>query len=939
MRKIVLIIVAFCTFGAKMLEAQTFTVKGIVTDAITREVLPGVSIHIKGGTDGTSSGANGQFSIPAAAEAQLILTYTGYKPLTVALNGRHTILVRLESNVSQLNEVVSIGTRSTGRVKLETPVPIDVVSISKAGITSGRSDLTDILNYAAPSFNYNKQSGSDGADHVELGTLRGLGPDQTLVLINGKRRHSTAFVSVFGTRGRGNSGVDLSSIPMAAIDRVEILRDGASAQYGSDAIAGVINMILKKNINEFTINAGYSGYYDPAFNTKFSVAKAEYPHAGTIDGNAVTIDMNYGIALGKHDGFINFSADYGTNGRTFRQTHDTAYANSKALPYNTVRRANGDGSSANVDFFFNSEIPLAHTRTTFYSFGGLSYKQSDDYAFTRNFSAESGRFPQDASGNLIPYRGIIYTSPTDSYYNPIIQVHNGDASLALGLKGTFGKKEPGKGVDWDLSNTLGNNSFHFYGDKTFNASLGATKTHFYDGGPQFLQNTTDLNLNKHYDVFAGLNVGAGAEYRYERYHISSGEADSYLDYNNYKSSPGSQGFPGFQPKDVVTANRSVGGVFLDLEADFTKKWLVDFANRIEHYSDFGFNYSTKVATRYKITDNFNIRASAGTGFRAPSLQQINYSSSYTNGQGVNLSEVEISPNRSPITRAAGIPKLTQETSTNFGLGFTLKPVPELSITADGYLIKVRNRIVLSGQFNASDSATLNPIFIKALVAQHVSAAQFFANAVNTSNAGLDVVFDYNKTFGDNHIRVIFTSNFQHMLITKVNYPPRLSATDNLKQHFLSDREKDFILASAPPQKLILNPEYGYKSLTFGMRFIYFGKITLLGYGQNFDGLFPVVPLDASPSTLVADKYNYTGKTVSDAYITYRLGKKAHFSLGCDNIFNLHPDLGAIQGAKGHSATAGNYSGYAYNNEPGSPFDAVQMGQNGRRFFVKVGYSF
>ncbi len=924
MKKYILLIFCCCFFGNQLVSAQNIPVKGIISDAATKEVLAGVSIHVKGTSRGTSTGANGQFSLPLAPGEKLEITYTGYKPLTVDASGRLSLNIRLESSVSMLNEVVSIGTRSTGRVKLETPVPIDVVNVTRAAITSGRSDLTDILNYAAPSFNYNKQSGSDGADHVELGTLRGLGPDQTLVLINGKRRHSTAFVSVFGTRGRGNSGVDLSSIPMAAIDRVEILRDGASAQYGSDAIAGVINMVLKKNINELTVNAGYSGYNDPKFNTRYAVAKAEYPHGGAIDGNAFSADANYGLAIGKHAGFINFTADYSTNGKTFRETHDTTNSNRQALPVNTVRRANGDGSSQSVNLFYNSEIPLAGTRTTFYSFGGYSYKKSDDYAFTRNFSSAPTRFPLDAKDNFIPAPGIIFTTPTDTYYNPIIQTHNTDASIALGLKGIIGK-----GIDWDLSNTLGNNTFHFYGDKTYNASLGAAKTHFYDGGPQFLQNTSNLNLNKHYDVFSGLNVGAGAEYRYERYKIQSGEADSYANYNNYTSNSGSQGFPGFQPRDVVTANRSVLGAYIDLEADFTKKWLVDFANRIEHYSDFGYNYSTKIATRYKIADNFNIRASAGTGFRAPSLQQINYSSSYTNGQGTKLSDVEIAPNYSPITKSAGITNLKQETSTNFGLGFTLKPMPELSITADGYLIKVKNRIVLSGQFNASDS-TLDPVFTNSLKAAHVTAAQFFANAVNTTNTGLDLVFDYNKNFGNHRVRVILTGNLQHMTIDKVNYPPRLSSTDLLKQTFLSDREKDFILASAPPQKIILNPEYGYKGFTVGMRFTYFGKITLLGYGLNGDGLNPMVPLDKDPNTMVADLYNYTGKTVSDLYLTYRMGKSAHFSLGCDNIFNLHPDLGVVQGAKAN---------FAYNNEPGSPFDAVQMGQNGRRFFAKVGFNF
>ncbi|MBS1520153.1 MAG: TonB-dependent receptor [Bacteroidetes bacterium] len=928
MKKYLLLLITTMVLGGGIAFAQNTTVSGTVTDAATKEKLVGVTVMVKSSSNGTATNQNGEFSISAKATDVLVIRYTGYKSLEVPVSGKTHLDIQLESEVSQLNEVVLVGTRSAGRVKLETPVPVDVVNVGKSTLSTGRLDLTDVLNYAAPSFNYNKQSGSDGADHVELGTLRGLGPDQTLVLINGKRRHSTAFVSVFGTRGRGNSGVDLSSIPVSAIDRVEILRDGASAQYGSDAIAGVMNIVLKKTTNQLNINVGGSGYYDPAYNSRNAVAKGQYPYGGAIDGKALTIDANYGLPIGKHDGFINFTVDYDANGKTFRQTHDTAYSNPNALPLNTVRRANGDGSAHSINTFFNSEIPIGDSKTTFYSFGGFSYKLSDDYAFTRNFSGSPGRFPTDASGNLIPVAGIIFNTPDgDSYYNPIIETHNTDASIALGLKGTFKN-----GIDWDVSNTLGNNTFHFYGDKTFNASLGATQTHFYDGGPQFLQNSTDLNLTKHYsDIMAGFNIGAGAEYRYEHYSIDPGEPGSYMNYDTTKAT-GSQGFPGYQPTDTVPGkhnHRTVEGVYLDLEADVTKKWLIDFANRLEHYSDFGYNLSTKFATRYKLADNFNVRGSIGTGYRAPSLQQINYSSSYTNVQGGVISEVKIAPNYSPITQAAGIPNLKQERSHNYGLGFTYRPIPELSITTDGYIIKVKDRVVLSGQFSA-DNTDLDPAFIAALNSLHVTQAQFFANAANTTNRGLDVVIEYNKTVGDNHYKVLFAGNFQHMTIDQINYPPRLSATDELRQTFLSDREQKFILASAPPEKLTLNPEFGHKQWSLGTRFTYFGKIDLLGYGENFDGIHPVVPLDANPNVTVPDEYLYSGKVVSDIYFGYKVNKTFHFSFGCDNIFNVHPDLGVVQAAKAN---------YAFNNETGGPADAVQMGNDGRRFFVRAGFTF
>ncbi|TSD63295.1 TonB-dependent receptor [Inquilinus sp. KBS0705] len=924
MKKNLLFIIALLFAITQIVSAQTSTVTGTVTDASTSLPMPGVSVRIKGGTVGSSTNAKGEYSLSAPATADLVFTYTGYKALTVSIGGRSTIDVTLSSDVNQLNEVVAIGTRSAGRVKLETAVPVDVVNIGKAATTTGRLDLTDILNYSAPSFNYNKQSGSDGADHVELGTLRGLGPDQTLVLINGKRRHSTAFVSVFGTRGRGNSGVDLSSIPTASIDRIEILRDGASAQYGSDAIAGVINLVLKKNTGEFTANVGYSGYYDPTYNSGKSVVSGYYPHGGAIDGNGITIDANYGLPVGKNGGFLNLTGDYAKNGKTYRQTHDTTTSNPNALPINPYRRANGDGSSKSGTIFFNNEIPLAGTRTTFYSFGGYSYKAGDAYAFTRNFSGRPERFPTTASGDLIPVSGIIFGDPSgDSYYNPHIQTHNTDIALATGLKGTMGND-----WDWDLSNNIGTNKFHFFGDKTFNASLGPDKTHFDDGGSEFLQNTTNLNFNKHFPKAAqGFNLGFGGEYRYERYKIFAGEEASYKNYDPAGvKAAGSQGFPGYQPADEVNANRSVLGAFVDLELDVTKQWLVDFANRYEHYSDFGSSFTSKFATRYKIASNFNVRGSLGTGFRAPSLQQINYSNTFTNVQGTVISEVKIAPNYSTITKAAGIPNLKQERSKNAGLGFTFKPIPGLSFTLDGYVIYVTDRVVLSGQFSASDP-TLDPAFTGALNSLHVSSAQFFANAVNTINKGLDVVIDYNKNVGDNRYRLLFTGNFQKMTIDKVNYPPILGKTAALRETFLSSRERKFILASAPPQKFALNPEFGHKSFTVGARFTYFGKIDLLGYGDG-STLTPTVPTDDGSAQL-ADEYLYSGKATSDIYFAYRLNKATRVSIGADNVFNVHPDLAYVVGAKG----------YAYNNEPSGPSDAVQMGGNGRRFFVRLGFNF
>jgi iron complex outermembrane receptor protein len=903
--------------------SQRQNVTGKVIDARNGSPVGGASVLVRATKAGTTTNTDGSFTVQAAANDVLEISMIGFKTIIVGVNGRSSLTVSLESSSEELAEIVLVGSRHGGRVKTETPVPVDIVNVGQVTATTARMDITSILNYAAPSFNYNKQSGSDGADHIDLATLRGLGPDQTLVLINGKRRHQTAFVAVFGTRGRGNSGTDLSAIPLGAIDRVEILRDGASAQYGSDAIAGVINLVLKKTTGVFSGNIGYGTYYDRKYNPHFEKDYKQYVHDGAFDGNAVSFNGNYGVKLGSNGGFMNFTVNFLTQGKTYRQALDTN-SNSKDFMYtNIYRRAHGDGSVNNFGGFLNMELPITGN-TSFYAFGGYNYKKSDAFAFTRNWSARPDRFPTDASGKLVFVPDIMrVTADNDTFFNPHIQTKIRDVSAAAGIRGGA----PGE-WNWDFSNTLGSNNFHFYGHKTFNASKGASQTHFDDGGFNFLQNTINASLSKKINTI--FNLAFGAEYRYERYKLFAGEEASYKNYDiSGDKATGAQGFPGYQPADEVNASRSVLGVFADAELDVTKSFLLGGAVRFENYSDFGSTFNLKLASRIKASDNFNIRGSVSTGFRAPSLQQINFSSTFTTVQGGNIAEVKIAPNYSPITKAAGIPKLKQEKSINASLGFAAKVSPNFSITVDGYWVQIKNRVVLSGQFSVDDN-TLDPTLIAAMQQLDVSLAQFFANAVNTSNRGIDIVIDYNKKLsGGNSIRALFTSNFQKMDIDKINVPSKLNDTEDHRKTFLSDREQKFILASAPNTKFAFNFEYGIKKFTIGTRFTYFGKITLLGYGEDGLGIDPKVPSDADPNVYVPDRYEYGGKLVTDLYFNYKLNSKISFSWGADNLFNVHPDLGINPAARG----------WAFNNETGGPWDAVQMGGNGLRLFARVGFSF
>lgn len=931
MKKFFLSLLATCSFVVAQSQQNDYILR--IKDAATGQPVPNASVTVKGTPRGAAAGNDGVAVIAASSGETFEISSVGYLTETVKAGAEKEITVNMIFSSVSLPDVVLVGTRSAGRVKSETPVPVDVVPIKSSELSTGRSDLTAVMNYAAPSLNYNKQSGSDGGDHVDLATLRGLGPDQTLVLLNGKRRHQTAFVAVFGTRGRGNSGTDMNAIPISAIDRVEILRDGASAQYGSDAIAGVINLVLNKNTGEFTADAGYSFYNDKKYNPAFKPGLNQYVFDKKMDGAAYNLNANYGFKAGSKGGFVNLSGSFLNQEKTFRQSLDTSdfENNENTLPVNIYRRAHGDGSVTSGSGFLNAEFPLNDNGTAFYAFGGVSFKKSDAYAFTRNWSARPDRFPTNADDNLIFVPDIMQASgegiyaDADTFYNPRIQTKISDLSLASGVKGKLGEK-----WNWDLSNTIGRNDFHFYGEKTFNASLGAGKTHFDDGGFSFLQNTINLNFDRKIDgVAQGMNFATGVEYRFENYKLYAGEPDSYRNYDTTgNKATGSQGFPGYQPSDEADATRSTIGAYADAEIDVTDKWLVAGAVRLENYSDFGFTHNYKFATRYKVADRFNLRASASTGFRAPSLQQIHFSSTFTTVQGGLIAEVKIAPNNNPITRAAGIPELKQERSLNLSGGFSWNPISNLSITVDGYNVKIKDRIVLSGQFDAGDP-TLDPVLTAQLNALNVSLAQFFANAVNTTNTGVDIVMDYKRTWGKNSVRFIVAGNLQKMTIDEVNVPSKLNDTEEHRQTFLSDREKAFILASAPKQKGSLSLEYGFDKITIGTRLSYFGEIKLLGYGEDGLGINPQVPTDADPNVYVPDEYIYSGKAVTDLYASYRFCKCFRLSLGVDNVFNVHPDFGAVKNARG----------WAYNNETGGPWDAVQMGGNGTRYFVKAAFSF
>ena len=781
-----------------------------------------------------------------------------------------------------IDEVMVTGSRNKKRTAIDTPVPVDIIDVKQISKATGQVDVNQLLQFAAPSFNSNKQSGSDGADAVDPATLRGLGPDQTLVLLNGKRYHQSSLINLFGTKGRGNTGTDMNTIPLDAIKRIEVLRDGASAQYGSDAIAGVINVILNDRKEGFEAKAFYGlNLFRSPFGRKDIVSDKK------IDGLTLDVSGNYGAKLGSNGGFLNVTGEVVSKGYAIRNANPDLYS--------APRQRFGDAKSDNYYLFYNAEIPLSG-KTDFYSFGGYSYRNTNAYAWTRD---------PDGDGNV--------PSIFPNGFNPIENSKIKDFNFNNGLKFKVSN------WDVDLYNALGSNQFLYNINNTVNATLGSnSKTSFDAGGHSLLQNTTGFNASKAFGVLEGLNVAFGSEFRYEQFKIIKGEEQSYAAYdingnivtantpaNLLVINPlsgnvrpgGSQGFPGYST--AVNQNRNNFAAYLDTELDLTKNWMISGAARFENYSDFGSTINGKFATRYKITDEFALRGSVSTGFRAPSLVQKFYGLNFTNFQGGQLVTIQLASNDSALAKAVGIPQLKQEKSVNGSAGFTFNS-NKFTATVDGYYVKVKDRIVLTGNFGQDDDQ-----IGQILIDNYIDQAQFFTNAIDTKTLGLDLILTYNENIGAGKLTTSFAANFNDMQITSVNTTAALKGKEDV---YLSAREKAFILASAPKNKFNLSLNYKINKFNTNVQLVRFDKVALIGYN--------------GPD----DYQNYGAKVTTDLSFGYDFTKKFNFTLGAKNVFNRYPSMQ-------YSAVSDG------NTESGGIFDPVQMGFAGRQLFTRLNYTF
>jgi iron complex outermembrane receptor protein len=860
-------------------QQQTGTVTGTVT-AEAGAPLANARVVLVGTARTAATNARGEYRLSVPAGTHIlrarVIGYAGAEQrVTVGAGETVTANFRLAPSALALSEVTVIGSR-TARTAVETPVPVDVISTEEIQET-GQTEVNQILTALAPSFNASHQTIADGSDHINPASLRGLGPDQVLVLVNGKRRHAPALVHVNGTFGRGTVGVDLNAIPAAAIERIEVLRDGASAQYGSDAIAGVINIVLKRQTEGIrsTTTTGVTG---------------------EGDGEQVKTDLNYGFAVGDR-GFFNVTAEYLDRGATNRaepwsgaiyvagtytdslRAIDDSILAARGLTRRDVTMEVGQSAATVGMAFFNAALPLAGD-AELYAFGGVSRRNGRAGAFYR-LPVPSGTAESQSDTAIFP-NGFL----------PMINTAIDDRSVSAGVRSTT------NGWDVDFSLTHGRNDLHFIIDNTINASIvDASPTTFDAGRLAFAQSTGNLDLVRPLSVrgVKSASLVLGGEFRVENYSIRPGDAASWqlgnggdvrgVDFDTTsagaRKAPGAQGFPGFQPANEVDRSRTSIAGYAGAETQLTDRFLIDMGGRYESYSDFGTTLTGKVATRYEVVPNVALRAAVSTGFRAPSLHQVwfnNVSTQFVTNPTTGALEprnVFTGSNQSRVTKAFGVPDLKEERSVNLSAGITTRPRDNLSITADVYRITIDDRIVISSQFSAVTDTIVARI-LRPFQAQDVTFAQFFTNAVDTRTTGVDVVVAYAAALAGGALNLTASANFTKTDVERVNVPQSMAdtfasgSTAAIRGRLLNPEDRNRLEDALPRQKGSIQARWAKGAFGALARATYYGEIT---YHHPSDTL----------------NETFSGKAIVDLDLSYQVLNGVRLALGANNLFNTFPD--------------------------------------------------
>ena len=845
----------FLTFTLLSFSAVSQTITGSVTDD-TGKTLPFINVLEKNTSNGTTTDENGNFTLNVSKLPTIIVfSSLGYTKIEQTIASETTIIIVLSEDGVGLDEIVILGNRAKKRTILDSPVPIDIVDVKELA-SSGQVSIDQMLNYKIPSYNASSQTISDATAHFDPADLRGLGPSRTLVLVNGKRKNQSALVYINDTPGKGEVGTDMKSIPAAAVDRIEVLRDGASAQYGSDAIAGVINIVLKENVEYTTIHAntgitteGDGFLFDADLNTSFNIA---------------------------NDGFINLTLGFSTQEHTNRAgkpgddilfgvpANDPVWGN--WLSDNPdLGMTVGQPDMQKGDVFINAGIPFSNGNGEFYAFAGLTFRKGTSFALFRT------PYWIPDPHNLLHESGTEYNG-----FQPTFETNIFDSMDGLGVK--FGLGE----FNIDISGTFGINTVDYTIGNTLNPALGATSPTSFDAGAYKFQNllgNIDVTRN-----FENISLAFGIEARTEKFTVEAGEPDSYFE-------GGAQSFPGLQPSNALEENRSSIGGYGNLEWDITDAFLIGGALRYENYSDFGSNTSWKLNSRYKLGNNGAIRASISTGFRAPALHQIYLSNIQTLVSGGTISNQGTFNNVDPvIVDGLGVPALKAETSNNISAGITYKFTPNFFVSLDYYNIKVYDRVLFTGEIGYQDGGPGDPNNnpVEEILDQYdVTSLKFFTNAVDTETNGIDIVANYNNIkIGSGKLGATLAFNWNETeIVGNITTPPILEENG---YEIFNRKEASRIESSRPKTKGTLGLNYDLNKFHMSLNNTYFGEVTWKHTNNGLNGAdFGNGPLPVNDEDF---DQTFAGKVITDILFAYDISEKFAISATVNNLFNVYPDV-------------------------------------------------
>ncbi|AJC44413.1 TonB-dependent receptor plug domain-containing protein [Xanthomonas sacchari] len=784
------------------------------------------------------------------------------------------------ATTTNLDTVIVTGTRASGRTVLESTAPVDVLSaedIRKAGVVNG--ELGSALQALLPSFNFPRQSNSGGADHVRAAQLRGLSPDQVLVLVNGKRRHTSALVNTDSKIGKGTTPVDFNAIPISAIKRIEVLRDGAGAQYGSDAVAGVINVILDDDPDSGALEASYGANH----------TDVKPIHRTLTDGQTGYASGKVGTRLGEDGGFFKVGLELKNHEATNRAGFDQIPPFEEQTPANLALAGKrnyelGDGASKDLNAWLNGKLPFGQGSEV-YAFG--TYNQRDTQG------ANYFRYPDGAAN---------WTQVYPQGYRPVSLGENRDLQAVLGARGQWGEWA------YDASLDYGRNDFTYRLKHSLNASLGpGSPTRFKTGDYAFEQGVANLDLSRSFDVAGATHtVGTGVELRREHYRTRPGDPASYAA-GPYTDRPtGAQAGGGLTPQDAADLSRNVASLYASVSSQFGDKLSTDLAARYEHYQDFGGELTGKLAARYEFVPAFALRGAISNNFRAPSLSQIGYEASSTgyNANGQLLQGRLLSVDN-PIAQALGARTLQPEKSRNYSLGFTSRVGSHFDLSLDLFQIDIDKRIALSENI---DGDALTDFVAQRFGITGLQSASFFVNAADTRTRGAELVSNWRQALGQGQLQLTGTWSYAKTELENVVATPAQLLALNPDYVLFGVEERNTLTEATPRTRAQLAANWSDARWSLQTRVTRYGSATrVFDFGGGF-----------------APEQTYSAKWQLDAEVEYHLTPQWSVAVGGQNLTDAYADR-----SKPDIAYFGNL-----------PYDVLSpIGSNGAYYYGRVRYTF